>query len=49
MMLEKKWGGANPPQKKEHKDEKKRSKLQELENPGGSKITELHIIIITMP
>lgn len=43
MTLEKKGGGANPPQKKGHEDEEKRSKLQEPENPGGSKSTELPI------
>lgn len=47
MMLEKKGGGANPPQNKGHKDEETRSKLQEPENPGRE-ITGGHIIVITM-
>lgn len=46
MMLEKKGGGAKSPQKKGHKDEKW-SKLQEPENPGGSKITKLTVITVS--
>lgn len=48
MMLEKKGGGANPPQNKGHKDEETPSKLQEPENPGSEITVRVHIIVITM-